>query len=312
MRAAILRHYGHTPEIGDFHEPTAADSQVIVNVLAGGLNPVDLSRSSGRFYAGVPPIPSVVGSEGVGRLPDGSRVYFDSSVEPHGSFAERTLIERANAIELPGEVDDALAVSLGIAGVAGWLALESRARVRPGETVVVLGASGVVGQVAVQAARLLGASRVVAVARSAEGLQRAKEMGADATVRLGAVEDLAGALRDACNGGADVIVDPLWGEPLAAALEAANPGARVVQLGQSASPAATISSSIVRGRMLSILGYSSYSVPNEVKREAYKRMLRYAAAGELTVGIKSVSLEDVPAAWERQHKSPHHKIVVIP
>jgi NADPH2:quinone reductase len=312
VRAAVLRRYGEPPQPEDFDEPEAGEGEDVVEVLAGGLNPVDISIASGTFYAGSPPLPYVAGREGVGRTPAGGRVYFDGPVAPFGSFAERAAIDAASAIELPDGLDDGLAVSLGIAGLAAWLALEWRARLGEGETVLVLGASGVVGQVAVQGARLLGAGRVVAAARSREGLRRAQALGADATVALGDPDDLTAALREACDGGADVVVDPVWGEPAAAAIEAANANARVVQIGQSAGPQATIASAAVRGRSLAILGHTNFAAPREVKRAAYLRMAGHAAAGELTVPVERVALDDVAAAWERQRESPHHKLVIVP
>ncbi len=166
MRAAVLEVHGQPPSAGEFAEPEAGEEQAVVEVLAAGLNPVDLAIASGAFYGRAPP-PSVVGREGVARLPDGTRAYFESAVAPYGSMAERAPIELAAAIPLPEGLDEGLACAIGIAGLAAWLSLEHRAGLRPGETVLVLGASGVVGQVAVQAARLQGAARVVGAARAA-------------------------------------------------------------------------------------------------------------------------------------------------
>ena len=312
MRAAVLREYGAAPEPQEFDEPEPAGGQLVVDVLAAGLNPVDVSIASGTFYGGVPELPYVVGREGVGRDPDGRRVYFDGPVAPFGSFAQHTLIQPESAIPLPEGVDDGLAVCCGIAGLAAWLALEWRAGLRQGETVLVLGASGVVGLIGVQAARLLGAGRVVAAARSPEGLERAAKLGADATVRIGEPDDLAQAFREASGGGVDVVVDPLWGEPAAAAIEATNRGARVIQIGQSAGPRASISSAAVRGRLLSILGHTNFAAGPEVKRAAYSRMVEHAAAGELTAEVERVALEDVAEAWRRQREAPHHKLVIAP
>jgi len=312
MRAAILTAYGQPPQPGDFENPAPGNGQVEVEVLAAGLNPVDIAMASGTFYGGAPPLPSVVGREGVGRLPDGRRAYFDGPVAPFGSMAERALIDPESAIPLPDGLDEGVATGLGIAGLAAWLSLEWRARVQEGETVLVLGASGVVGQVGVQAARLLGAARVVAAARSREGLERARELGADATVRLDQEEDLAEALRSACAGGADVVVDPLWGEPAAAAVEAMRPGGRLVQIGQSAGERSSILSSAVRGSMLSILGHTNFAAPLEVKRAAYTRMAEHAAARELRLEVERVGLEDVGEAWARQQAGPQRKLVVVP
>ncbi|MEA2180648.1 MAG: hypothetical protein QOG77_3945, partial [Solirubrobacteraceae bacterium] len=143
MRAAILREYGQPPEIGDFDDPTASDGNEVVDVLAAGLNPVDILKASGHFYGGNPPLPSVTGTEGIGRLADGRKVYFDAPVSPYGSFSERTLIDPSATYDVPDGLDPALAVVFGIAGLAGWLALEHRARLQEGETVLVLGAGGV-------------------------------------------------------------------------------------------------------------------------------------------------------------------------
>jgi NADPH:quinone reductase-like Zn-dependent oxidoreductase len=312
VRAAILHEYGVPPEPGEFRDPEPGDGREVVEVLAAGLNPVDVSIASGTFYGGRPPLPCVVGREGVGRRAGGDRVYFDGSAPPFGSFAQRAPIDPQDAIPLPEGLDEALAVCFGIAGLAAWLGLEWRGGLRQGETVLVLGASGVVGRVAVQAARLLGATRVVAAARSREGLEQAVELGADATVQIGAVDDLAGALAEAAGGGVDVILDPVWGEPAAAALQAANRGGRLVQIGQSAGPEALISSAAVRGRVLEILGHTNFAAPREIKRAAYERMAAHAAAGELRLDVERVPLEDVADAWARQQASPHRKLVIVP
>ncbi|MGH2942459.1 MAG: quinone oxidoreductase family protein [Solirubrobacteraceae bacterium] len=312
MRAAILREYGQPPEPGEFDEPQPGEGQVVLDVLAAGMNPVDLAMTSGTFYAGSPPLPSVVGREGVGRTPDGQIVYFDSPVAPYGSFAEQALVNADSTIPLPAELDPKLAVAFGTAGLAAWLALEWRAQVEEGETVLVLGASGVVGQIAVQAAKLLGAARVVAAARSAAGLKHAQELGADAIVQIGQVDDLAKAFQEASGEGVDVVIDPVWGEPAAAALEACRPHARHVQIGQSAGSHATISSAAVRGKMLAILGHTNFRAPQEIKRAAYQRMVEHAARGELTVEVEWMALDQAAEAWSRQRSSPHHKLVLVP
>jgi NADPH2:quinone reductase len=228
-------------------------------------------------------------------------------------MAERAVATDDNLVEIDVDrVDDALAACFGVAGLAAWLALEWRGDLREGETVLVLGASGAVGIIAVQAAKLLGATRVVAAARSAAGLERARELGADATVELGAHEDLAAAFAEAADGQIDLTIDPLWGEPGAAAVKATGFGGRVVQLGQSASTQATLESGWIRTKLLSILGHTNFAAPPEVRRDAYVRMVRHAAAGELTVDYELLPLERVSEAWERQEASPGLKLVLSP
>ena len=312
MRAAVLRQVGRPPEAAAFEEPQAGPGQAVVEVLAAGVNPVDISKALGTFYAGPPPVPCVVGGEGVGRLPDGRAAYFDSPEAPFGSIAERSLIAEERAIPLPDGLDPALAVCFGVAGLAAWLALEWRAQLQPGETVLVLGASGVVGQLAVQGAKLMGAARVVAAGRSSEGLEAALERGAGAAVVIGDADDLEQAFREAAGGDIHVVVDPVWGKPAAAAVEAAAEGARLVQLGQSAGLTSELSSAAIRGKLLSILGHSNFKAPTEVKRAAYARMAKHGAAGELSVEVEQLPLDRVQEAWERQASSPGHKLVIVP
>ncbi len=310
MRAAVLHEYG-TPSAGEFEEPSAGPEQVVVEVLAAGLNPVDVAICAGRFYAGKPPLPSVAGREGVGRL-DGQRVYFDAPVSPFGSMAERALVDPRSTYPVPDGVADGVAVALGISGLAAWLALTWRAQLKEGEHVLVLAASGVLGQIAVQAAKLLGAGRVVAAARSPEGLARCLELGADASVRLDDPDDLSVALAQAGDGRIDVVLDPLWGAPLVAALGAASFGARIVQIGAGAGAEATIPSAAIRGKMLVLMGHTNFAAPPEVKREAYMRMAEAAARDEIKVDVDALGLEQVGEAWHRLAAGSHRKIVLVP
>ena len=316
VHAAVLHALGTAPVYEPFAEPAAGPGQLVVEVSAAGVNPVDVRKASGTFVSGPPPLPSVVGSEGVGRIAgDGRRVYFGGSVAPFGAFAERTLVGEGEPIELPDGLDDGLAVTLGVSGLAAWLPLAWRAALRPGETVLVLGATGIVGQLAVQAARLLGAGRVVAAGRDAEMLERARTLGADATVDLGASdsrEALTQAFREAADGDIDVVHDPLWGAPAAAALEALAVDGRLVQLGQSAGADATFSSVAIRGRHLSVLGYMNYLVPRDVLRNAYRALVEHAVAGRLAVEVERLPLAQVGEAWERVQRSAHRKLVLVP
>jgi len=310
MRAAVLHEYG-VPSPDEFEEPAAGPDQAVVEVLAAGLNPVDVAICAGRFYAGKPPLPSVAGREGVGTL-DGERVYFDAPIAPFGSMAERALVDPGSTYPVPDGLDEGVAVALGISGLAAWLALTWRAGLQPGEHVLVLGASGVLGQIAVQAAKLLGAARVVAAARSAEGLERCLALGADAAVRLGEPDDLTAAFTAAADGRIDVVVDPLFGEPLVAAVNAASFGARLVQIGGGAGAEATIPSAPIRGKMLVLMGHTNFAAPPEVKREAYGKLAEAAARGEIVVDADRIPLEQVGEAWERLTAGSHRKLVLVP
>jgi NADPH:quinone reductase-like Zn-dependent oxidoreductase len=310
MRAAVLHEYG-VPSPGEFQEPAAGPDQAIVEVLAAGLNPVDVAICAGRFYAGKPPLPSIAGREGVGTL-DGERVYFDAPIVPSGSMAERALVDPRSTYPLPDGLDEGVAVALGISGLAAWLALTWRAQLREGEHVLVLGASGVLGQIAVQAAKLLGAARVVAAARSAEGLERCLALGADAAVRLGEPDDLPAALSQAAEDRIDVVIDPLYGEPFVAAVNAASFGARLVQIGAGAGAEATIPSAPIRGKMLVLMGHTNFAAPPDVKGQAYRRLAEAAAAGEILIDVDRIPLANVAEAWDRLAAGSHRKLVLVP
>ena len=306
MRAALIREVGSPPElVGDHSEP---EGEVVVDVTAAPLNPVDLSIAAGCFYAGPPNPPYVPGVEGVGHTADGARLWFETGAGyiGDGSMAERAAVAHSRAVELPDGVDDAVAGCLGVAGIAAWVPLANRARVVEGETVLILGATGIVGQIGVQAARLLGAGRVVAAGRNPEKLAAVE---ADAHVQLPATAD---ALRDAAGGGVDVVLDPLWGEHTATATEAMNVNGRLVVLGQSAGQETTLDAGVVRGKALQVLGHANGITPPDVKHAAYRAMCDHAAAGRLTVEYEEIPLDDVAGAWERQAASPHVKLILVP
>jgi NADPH2:quinone reductase len=195
--------------------------------------------------------------------------------------------------------------------MAGWMPLAWRAPVRKDDRVLVLGATGTVGLVAVQAAKLLGAAHIVAAGRNPERLERAAELGADATVSL-EEGDLVTAFKEAAGGeGPTYIVDTLWGPPAAAAIQAAAPGWRMVQVGQSAGAEASLSSAPIRGKMGELYGYTDFAVPRDQFREQYLRLVGHAAAGEIIFDIETYPLERVAEAWERQAAGANAKLVVM-
>ena len=313
MRAALVRELGTVAEVGDVGEPSGET----IEVLAAPINPIDLAVSRGMLATGHPELPYVPGCEAVGRTADGRLVWiFGGSLgrTSNGGMAERAAIADAHVIDVPEGADPALAAGLGIAGLAGWLPFAWRAPLTGGETVLVLGATGSVGLVAVQTAKLLGAARVVAAGRSAAGLERATQLGADATIRLDeAADDLVAAFKDAFAGdGPSYVFDPLWGEPAAAAVEAAVPRATIVNLGQSAGATAELASAAVRFKSLSILGHTNYAVPAGELTEQYRRLVSHAVAGEIRLDVERVPLDSVADAWRRQAEGAGTKFVVVP
>ncbi len=312
MKAALIREVGAAPEVGEAAEPSGE----AIEVLAAPINPIDLAVSRGILATGHPELPYVPGCEAVGSAADGRMVWiFGGSLgrTSPGAIAERAPVGDAHAIEVPEGADPALAAGLGIAGLAGWLPFAWRAPLRGGENVLVLGATGSVGLVAVQTAKLLGAARVVAAGRSSAGLARAAECGADETLRLDEVGDLVQAFKGAFGGdGPSYVFDPLWGEPAAAAVKAAVPRATVVNLGQSAGATAELASADVRFKSLSILGHTNFAVPPDELAEHYRRLVSHAVAGDIRFDVERVPLDSVADAWRRQAEGAGTKLVVVP
>ena len=314
MRAAVLHSHGAVPEVGDFRDPEPEDGAELLELRAAALNPIDIRVAGGQFPLERYETPYVAGKEGVGAREDGSLVYFEYTRKPFGAYGERTLIEAGSGYDLPDGLEPELAVCLGVSGLAAWLGLEWRGRLAPGETVLMLGASGVVGQIGVQAAKLMGAGargrrgarRGAARARALARCGRGRPAGDDA-------DDLAGVLRAASGGdGFDVVLDPLWGEPATAAVSAMKPFGRMVSLGQAAGAEATLTSQAIRSTPVEILGYTNYTAGEDRKAAAYAELAGHAARGEIAVRIERIGLDDVPEAWERQGSSPHAKLVVVP
>ena len=313
MRAVVVTELGGLPSVAEVEAPTGDD---VVEIVAAPLNPIDLAVSRGVLATGHPRLPYIPGCEGVGRTADGRLVWvFGGALgrTTSGAMAERAAIGDAHAIEIPDGADPALAGALGIAGLAGWLPFAWRAPLEGGESVLVLGASGSVGIVAVQAAKLLGAGRVVAAARSAAGLERAAALGADATIRLDEHDDLVAAFKEAFGGeGPSYVFDPLWGLPAEAAVQAAVPFARIVNLGQSAGATAELASAPVRFKCLSVIGHTNFAVPHDELVEHYARLVGHATAGEIVLEVERVPLDQVADAWQRQAEGAGTKLVVVP
>ena len=312
MRAARISAIGQAPALAEIEAPEPADGQTLVEVGGVALNPVDLAVASGRFYGGHPALPYVPGCEAVGRRAGGTRVYVFGGglgLARDGTLAERVAVAEADLCPVPEGVDDAVAVAAGIAGIAGWLPVAWRSPVQEDDRVLVLGATGTAGSVAVQGARLLGAERVVAVGRDAERLRRSETLGADATIQIESADLAAEAIKAFGGDGPTLIVDFLWGEPLQSVLPAAAPGARVVHVGQSAGPEAALRSADVRGKQLAILGYSNFALSPETKCAGYLQLLEHVEAGRIRIEQETFPLERVADAWAAQAES--RKAVVL-
>ena len=310
MYAAVLRAAGEVPAYAVHPDPEAGPGTTLIRVTAAPVVPLDLLCASGTSYFGSPAVPYVPGVQGVGiversaTLPESARVWFatNAGMAPgDGSLAERCVVPDTDVVPLESGAADPDMAALGLSGVAAWMALTWRARLQPGETVLVLGAGGAVGQSAVGAARLLGAGRVVAVCRSAEAQERARSAGADAVVPHTAdVDALAAGFAEASGGAVDVVVDPVFGVAATAASRVLAEGGRLVNLGGASGDVAEFSSAGLRSRSASVLGYTNNALTQLQRAAAVTAVAEHAAGGRMAVAHEVLPLAGAADAWRRQ------------
>jgi NADPH2:quinone reductase len=320
VKAAVLEEIGKAPKWEEFEEPVAGEGEALVRVLAASLKPVDKQLAAGTHFASPreADLPVVCGTDGVGELADGTRVFFGGCRKPFGAMAEITVVPKAFCFPLPPGIDDDTAAALPNPAVSAWVSLTHRAKLSRGETVLVLGATGVTGQLAVQIAKLLGAVRVVGVGRNERVLARLGELGADATIQL---DQAANALKDAYlseagDAGFDVILDYLWGEPTEALLAAITKGefaptgkeTRLVQVGESAGATIRLPAAVLRSAAVTILGTAGIP-PRGVLFDAMKQVLARGAMGELRIETERVALVEIESVWKRPG-TPGRRIVM--
>lgn len=320
MRAAVIDTCGRPPSVGKREAPVAGEGEVRVRVTAASITPLDVLCATGTSYFGAPATPYVPGVQGVGELDDGTAVWFGTSagMQPgDGSIAEWAIAPRADIVPLPDGVDHRLIAGLGLSAVAALMSLTWRGALRAGERVVVLGGGGVVGQAAIQLALLHGAEQVIAGCRSDAAADRATRAGAAAVVWIdggGDATDIAGwSAEFARQGPVDLVVDPVFGPPAVAAMRALRPGGRLVNLGSSAGETAPIDSATLRGKSLSLLGYTNNELTKEQRAAAISEIAGHVREGRLTVDYEAVALADITDAWSRQATGQaDRRLVVVP
>lgn len=319
MNAAVLHSLGTTPKYDAFSDPVAAEGEAVIRVHAASLKSVDKQIAQGTHYASPRELPVVCGVDGVGVLENGNRVYFAGPRRPFGAMAEIAPVRRAQCFDLPDTIDDAVAAALLNPAVSAWLSLSHRAKLQRGETLLILGATGVTGRLAIQVGKILGAKRVVAVGRNEEILRTLPDFGADATVSLRSTgnelrESITAELR---GSGIHVILDYLWGNPAEQVLAALSQSefaeiqyeTRFVQVGESAGTRIQLPAAILRSRAVTIMGTAGIP-PWEILMDAMQQVLRLGAEGRLRMDIEPVPLRDVESAWNRE--LPGRRVVFIP
>jgi NADPH:quinone reductase-like Zn-dependent oxidoreductase len=310
MKAAIVRAAGQPPVYGDFAEPEPLRGEQRIHVTAAALSNLVRGRAAGSHYSVAGGFPIGVGIDGVGRLDDGTRVYFLMPRMPFGSMAERTVVPAAHCLPVPDGLDDVTAAALANPGMSCWAAFTERARLRAGETVLINGATGTTGRLGVQVARHLGAARIIATGRNFDALRALATLGADETISLNdsdaALDERFGQL---FAEGVDVVLDHLWGPValrlLTAAARSTKNGRRVrfVQSGSMAGTEIVLPSALLRAAAIELMGTGLGSVPIDRLLHAIGAVYRATGPAGLRIATEPVPLTDFEQAWPRKDSS---------
>jgi NADPH2:quinone reductase len=307
MNAAVVQAFDRPPRYTTFADPIAAEREKLVSVSAAGLHPIVKALARGTHYGSSGELPFIAGVDGVGKLDDGTRVYFGIARSPFGTFAERALAASWMCLPLPETLDDVTAAGIANPAMSSWAALTARAKFVAGESVLILGATGVAGQLAVQVAKRLGARRVIAAGRNPQALEKLKTLGADAVISLDQDQVLlVSAFRnEIAEAGVDVVLDYLWGQPAELVLQAISQkglrkaGARIrfIQIGESAGKAISLPAATLRSSGLELLGSGFGSASLDQIRQALAEFFQVAAKEPFQFTTKVAPLRDIEALW---------------
>lgn len=319
MKAAVLHEAGGIPRYEDFPDPVAGDGEVIIDVKAVAVENVDKAIAAGTHYAGekyIGRFPAIPAFDGIGALPDGTLVGFGNIRLPYGALAEKAVVPQGSYVPIPDGIDPAVATVMASAITA--MSMKAAAGFVPGETVLVQGATGVAGRLAVKVARLLGAGRIVATGRDDDQLREVQVIGADTVINTAVSDEaLARAYLDARGDGYDVVVDYLWGRPTEILLRALVPRSfafgkptRVVQVGESAGTELALAGSSLRTSGVEIYGAAKGLDPQTMD-EVYQQIVTWTRSGELTFDVEKVPLSDIETAWQRTDLKGR-RLVVMP
>lgn len=323
MKAAVLHHFGRAPRYEDFPDPALEHGELALRVRAVALENVDKAMARGSHFAArqfLPHLPAIVGSDGIGMLEDGRLVGFGGVRPPYGSMAEMAPIPSTHVVPVPDGVDAATAAAVPSSALTSLFPLNWGVKLRPDETVLINGATGFAGKLAIQVAKLVGAQRVVATGRDAASLRALPGLGADAVIDLKQSDKpLAEAFaREAGTSRYDVILDFLWGRPTELLLAALVPHelgfarrrVRLVQIGEAAGQRIALPADALRTSGLEITGAGGGLTPEAVA-QGTSQVWEWIAAGKLKADIEQVPLKEVERAWKRTDLHGA-RIVIVP
>ena len=299
MKAAIVSAAGELPVYGDFPEPQAEGEQVVVSVKAAAISQLAKTRAAGKHYSAGSHYPFITGIDGTGTLENGDPVYFLAFNAPWGSMAERTQVPSDAIVPLPASLDPVLAAAIANPGMSSWAALTRRAQLQQGETVLINGATGTSGGLAVRIAKHLGAGKIIATGRNRDVLDQLRAQGVDITLTL---DELPGALPALMKEGIDVVLDYLWGQSALDIMQAAVAGGekvvRFVQIGSLSGQEISLHSKLLRSSGLTLLGSGLGSVSDAELVACISEMLNAAAESDFSIAFQMRPLSEVAQAWQ--------------
>lgn len=302
MKAAIVSKAGQIPAYGDFEKPVAQAGEQLITVSAAALSHLVKSRASGTHYSSTGQFPFVVGVDGVGRTEAGERVYFALPRAPYGSMAEQTVVSAAQCIALPDDLDDITAAALANPGMSSWMAYRERANLTAGETVLINGATGISGRLAVQIAKHLGAKKVIATGRNPQALESLKALGADVTISLlQDDEELEASFKAEFAEGVHVVLDYLWGHSaellLTAAAKMNTTPVRFVQVGSVTGSNIALPAAVLRSSSITMMGSGIGSVSKSRMLYTIRDLMAAARPAGLQIATTAIALSDVEQIW---------------
>jgi NADPH:quinone reductase-like Zn-dependent oxidoreductase len=319
VRAAVVSTFDSPPRCVEFPAPVPkAEGEMLVDVLAAGLHPRVRSQANGSHYTSTSELPLVPGIDGVGRGADGRLRYFILPDTTMGAMAEKTVIDERRGIVLPDGADPVSVAAAMNPAMSSWVALRQRVEFRAGQKVLILGATGNAGQMAVQIARMFGAAEIVAAGRDPDRLARLPALGATATVHLvGEPSSVADRLGQAAAD-VDVVIDYIWGEPTGAAMAAvimhrADRGKPLtwIEIGSVGGATAPIPSAALRAARLSLVGSGQGSVSTRAILTELPALAQAILSGTFQIDARSMPLEDVEQAWADAGRA-RQRIVIVP
>jgi NADPH:quinone reductase-like Zn-dependent oxidoreductase len=318
MNAAVVTSFDEPPHYQQFEvpQPTGAE-EILVDVLAVGLHPRVRSGAAGAHYTSTGTLPMIPGIDGVGRRPDGRLIYFAAG-DDAGTMADKAVADLRRAVELPGDADVAKLAAAMNPAMSSWVALRRRVPIEPGQSVLVLGATGNAGTMAVQVAKRLGAGRVVGAGRDLGRLDALTALGAAEVVPLTDDADATDTALGAAAAEVDIVLDYVWGKPaqraIVALLTARSDRSRAmnwIQIGAMAGPTIELPSVALRSANLRIQGNGQGAVSAAAYLAELPSLVDEIDAGTIAIKPDTMPLADVEAIWTRPDP-PGERTVLVP